>query len=121
MSAGAFVEAKYEADNGDIYSIRVLPPTLTANLGATNASPTGAVTQPLFATARKGKRAYGMGARTARVRFTGSIPTGYLGGSILTIPVLTPAVYNGLDKTTTGLTYLGAPVAFVGKSAQTEK
>lgn len=121
MSAGAFIETKYEADNGDIYSIRVQPDTLTAALGAPNAAPAGAVTQPLFATARKSKRAYGMGARTARVRFTGAVPTGYLAGSILTIPVLTLAVYNGLNKTTTGLTYLASPVQFVGKTAQSEK
>lgn len=118
MSAGKFIESKYEDDEGNIYSIRVLQPTLDAKLSATNAPPSAAVDQPLFATARGSKRSYGVNARTVRLRFTGTVPTGYAANSVVSVPVLTPAIYAATNKKTTGMTYLGAAVAFVGKTAE---
>lgn len=120
MSQGAFLETKYQADNGDVHPIRVQPETVAASLGTANIAPTGAVTIDLFATARKSKRSYGVGARTARLRFTGAVPDGYKPGQVLTVPVLTIAVYNGLTRAST-ITYLGQPAALVGKSAETKR
>lgn len=119
MSSGPFSVSKYEADDGTIYPIKIQPETLTANLGAVNAAPSGAATGKVLAKARKNRRAYGVGARTARVKFTAAVPDGYSPNQILTIPVLTPTVYNGITANATTGTYLGSPVLIVGKSSET--
>lgn len=120
MSAGSFVRSKYEADNGDIHPIRVQPETLTANLGAANSAPVSDVDVSLFASARKSKRSYGLGARTVRVRFTATAPTGYAQNQILSVPVLTPATYLAAQTAQTG-TYLGVAVEIVGTSPESRR
>lgn len=120
MSAGSFTRGRYQADNGSIHPIRIQPETAAANIGAVNAPPTGAVTVPLFARARKSRRAFGLGARTVRVRFTAAVPDGYAPNQILTIPILTPTVFNGITPDQTG-TYLGAPVVVIGTTAESRR
>lgn len=120
MSAGAFSRSRYQADNGSIHPIRVQPETLAANIGAANAAPTGAVTVPLFARARKSRRAFGLGARSVRVAFTGAVPDGYAPNQILTIPILTPTVFNSIVPDQAG-TYLGAPVVVIGTSSESRR
>lgn len=120
MSSGAFTLSKYEADNGDIHPIRLQPETLSANVGSANTAPTGTVTVSLFASARKNKRAYGLGARTVRVKFTGSAPDDYEPNQILTIPVLTRTVFDAVVVGGTG-TYLGSPIQIVGKSPESAR
>jgi len=117
VSSGSFTLSRYESDAGDIYSIRVQPETLTANIGAVNAAPAGAVTQPISARARKNRGAYGVGARTVRVRFTGAVPDNYAPNQTLSVPILTPANFTTIQKGTTG-TYLGSPVVVVGKTSE---
>lgn len=120
MSAGAFVRSKYEADNGDIHPIRVQPETLLANLGEVNAAPSGDVTVALFATARKSRRSYGVGARTVRVRFTAAVPDGYEPGQILSVPILTPDAFVAAQTAQTG-TYLGSAVEIVGSTSESRR
>ena len=118
MSAGAFVISRYEADNGDVFPIRIQPETLTLTLaGAANSAPTDAVNQSIFARAGGGRRRYGRQARQVRIRFTGAVPDGYAANSVITLPALTPEFYNSLRSDSTG-TYLGATVRVAGRSSE---
>lgn len=121
MSSGTFTDSKYESAAGDIYNCRVQPETLAATLGGTaNAAPAGAATQKVSARSSGSKRAYGMTMRSVVLRFTGAAPDGYSGDDI-SIPILTPDLYNSLTaKTTTG-TYLGADVIVQAKSGEQER
>lgn len=121
MSQGSFVTSKYEANNGDILPIRVQPETLTANLGSANTAPAGTATVSLFARARKSRRSYGVGARIARVRFTAAVPDGYATNQILSVPVLTPTVFNAIIPGATTGTYLGSPILVIGTSGETRR
>lgn len=117
MSAGNFIDSKYESNSGRVYAIRVQPETLALTLdGTANAAPTGDIDQEVSAKAKGGKREIGCIARTVTVRFTGTVPDGYSGDDV-TVPVLTPGLYNAAVKGVTG-TYLGEAVAYVGKSAE---
>lgn len=96
MSAGAFItNAIYEADNDEFYRIRVQPETLALTIASTaNASGAG----PLVggrpsAVVSKGRQSFGMNARLIRIRFTNTIPPGYLQNGIITLPVLTQASF----------------------------
>lgn len=120
MSAGNFVISKYEANNGDIFPIRVQPETLTANVGVVNAAPSGAVDVNLYARARKNRRAYGVGARIAYIQFTATPPTGYAENQTLAIPILSKATYDQITASTTG-TYLGTAIKVVGTGEESRK
>lgn len=117
MSSGNFTDTFYEADNGDIHPIRVQPETLLAVLGAANSAPAGPLTVPLSARARKPRRAFGLGARTARVKFTATPPTGYALNQTLTIPILSPSIFASITKGVTG-TYLSTAVKVVGTTSE---
>lgn len=60
----AFVQTKYEANNGEIYGIRL--ETLTA--GAAGGAPAGAVTQPQNVQVSKGNREFGIRPRGVRLK-----------------------------------------------------
>ncbi len=98
MSAGLFELSTYESNEGDLYPIRIQPETLQLNINGANAAPTGEPDQAVSARARKSRRAYGVGARTVRVRFTAAAPTGYAEGQVLTVPVLTAALWDPIKK-----------------------
>jgi hypothetical protein len=115
MSAGSFVNSKYQADNGEIHPCRVQPETLTANVGAANSPPAGAVTVPFKARSSGGNRAYGLKMRAVSVRFTGTLPTGYAANQTLRIPILSKAVYDAVVPGETTGTYLTAAIIVVGK------
>lgn len=118
MSAGAFVRSRYESNSGEIYPIRVQPETLALQIGSTaNAAPTGAITAEVSARANGSRRTLGMNARSVTVTFTGTPPDGYATNSTLTVPVLTPELWDSAAKGTTG-TYLGVAIEVVGKSAE---
>lgn len=119
MSAGAFTRTKYEADNGDIYAVRVQPETLAATFGGTaNAAPTGAVDQEGLARIAGGNRRIGIKARSVTVTWSGSPPTGYRDGQLIRVPILTLDLYNSITPNTTTGNYLGTGVIVVGKNAQ---
>lgn len=122
MSAGAFSSVFYALDNGEVAGIRVQPETLLASFtpGGVNAAATGPATLPTRARVSGGNRRYGIKARSVTIEFTGTVPDGYLAGSNITLPVLTPAVYNAIVPDGTG-TYLGAAIRVVGKSPERVK
>ena len=63
MSAGPFINSKYEANSGSVYKVRVQPETLNLTLESTaNSPPGGDVDQPISAYARGKSRGIGMHA-----------------------------------------------------------
>lgn len=118
MSAGQFASSKYQADSGNIYSIRVQPETLLATIGGTaNAAPAGAVDQEVSAKVSKGNRGIGMKPRAVTFRWTGAAPDDYNPQGLVTIPILTQALYNAIVKDA-AVSYLGATGAVVSKSPE---
>lgn len=115
MSAGTFTISKYEADSGEIHPIRVQPETITATVGAANSAPTGSVSNSLFARVGGGNRAYGIRARYATVRFTGTLPTGYAENQTLRIPILSEATFDQIVPGESTGSYLGSPIVVVSK------
>jgi len=118
MSAGAFARSKYEADNDDVHPIKVQEETLTANLGGVNAAPAGAVDNTQRVRVSGGKRAYGVKARYASIRFTAQPPATYKADQVLRIPILTKAIFDGLIPDVTTGTYLNVACIVVGKTGQ---
>lgn len=117
MSAGNFTAAVYQSDAGGKFNIRVQPETLAANIGSVNATAAGPVDQEVSASVGGAKRGNRLKARTVRLRFTAAAPDGYSGDDIVSIPILTPAVFTPIKKGTTG-TYLGVAVRVVGKTPE---
>lgn len=120
MSAGEFVRSRYESDAGNIHPIRVQPETVAASIGSANAAPVGTVDVPISAKVSGGRRELGLIARRVRLAFTAGAPTDYAEDSIVSIPILTPAVFNAIAVGQTG-TYLGLGVEVVGKTPESSK
>lgn len=122
MSAGDFVNSKYESDTGGIYAIRVQPETLALSVGGTtNNAPTGAVDQEGRARTSGGNRKYGIKARFVTLRSPesgGTLPAGYKPGQLLRVPILTPALFNAIPPSGGEATYLGTTMEVVGKGPQ---
>lgn len=114
MSAGAFSVTKYEADSDEIHPIRVQPETVAA---FANAAPAGEVTSSISAVVSLTRRQKGLRPRYVSCKFSGALPDGYQAGTIYRIPILTKAIYDGLNVGGTG-TYLGNPVVIVGKESE---
>lgn len=124
MSAGEFAKAVYQSNFGDLYRIIIQPETETLILNAvTNTRPTGTppVGQPK-AKVSGSRRRHGVNTRLVRFKFTGTAPPGYLGGnSVLTLPALTSAFWNGLDDGQTGTYTINGTaydVEYVGRSPE---
>lgn len=121
MSAGAFTNARYEADSGEVHPCKVQPETLAANVGSVNATATGAVTVPFRARASGGNRALGLKMRALSVKFTGSLPDGYAANQILRIPIMQKSIYDAAVPNETTGTYLGSPILVVGRIREAGK
>lgn len=119
MSSGTFTRTRYQANNGDIHPVRVQPETLLANFapGGVNAAPAGTVDNDTYARVSGGRRRYGIKCRSVRISFQDPAPDGYEPGGIITLPILTLAVYNAITSTGT-VTYLGATADVIGKSPE---
>lgn len=118
MSAGGFDSSKYEADSGLIFRIRVQPETTAATIGGTqNTAPSGSVGAGLpSARARGSKRAIGVTARRVTCSFA-TPPSGYKAGELISIPILTPELYNSIAFDD-AVSYLGATGKVVGKISE---
>lgn len=104
MSAGSPILSVYEANAGGSFPIRIQPETLTLTInGVANAAGTGtpAAGTP-SASVSRGRRTNGVNARLVRFKFTATLPPGYAMDRTLTLPILTPAVYNGIVRGQTG-------------------
>lgn len=117
MSAGAFSRSRYQTDEGEIHPIRVQPETILANVGAANTAPTGSVTQSAFAKVSKGRREYGIGARSVSVIFTATPPVGYKLDQTYRIPILTPTAFSAALVGGTG-TYLSTAIEIISKNTE---
>lgn len=124
MSQGAFQLSKYEAtseNGGGIYPVTVQPETLALEIATvTNAEPAGAVDQFVSARVSGGRNQIGMNCALARVRFTGTPPTGYLEGSSIALPLLTPAIRAVARRGAVG-TYLTVAIVVTGVTAETAR
>lgn len=115
MSAGKFIDSKYQTDGDTVVPIRIQPETVTT----WNPVPAAAVAAGYpSAAVSKGRREVGIQARLARFKWKGAVPEGYDPNGILTIPILTLAALNNLVKNT-DYTYLGNTVNLVGKTKET--
>lgn len=125
MSAGRFSRARYDAtyDADAIHPIRVQPETLAFATQAvppvTNASPAGAVTNPISALASLNKRARGLHPRYVTIQLAdGELPpSGYASGAVAKVVILQESLYNSL---TIGqpVTYLSSEWEVVSKSPE---
>lgn len=117
MSEGGFLNAFYEADNGDVTSIRIQPETASAAFspGGTNVIPAGPA---ISAITRVGgsRREYGRKARSVRIS-SSTPPTGFKPNSPISLPILTPDVYAAIPRGGE-VTYRGATWRVVGKSPE---
>lgn len=124
MSAGNFVQSKYQAayDDEQIHPIKVQPETLGASIDSQdNVEPSGATTSPISAKVSGSRRQLGLTPRKVTLQFTGTTagdrPTGYAANSKVTIPALTSAFWDKCKKGNTG-TYLGKAVKVVSISQE---
>jgi len=117
---GVFSDSKYEANNGDIYALRIQPETLTLTLGsATNTAPTAAIDQPISAKVSGGRRGYGVHCRTVTIRLTAD-KDGYKSGAVLRLPWLKASTFDALTPKATG-TYDSTACILVGTSAEKKR
>lgn len=121
MSSGAFQNAKYETDNGNIVAIKVQPETIACTIDSTaNDEAAGTLTAGFPSAKVSGsRRTIGINARTVSIRLTAAL-SGYKADSILRIPALTPAFYTACSTGATG-TYLGTACEVVGRSPESIK
>lgn len=103
MSSGRFTTARYEADyeEGAIHRVRVQPETLElatqTDPVVTNAGAEGSITNPISAVVSLGNRAFGLRPRRVVIKFDDETELeGYDERSVLTLPVLTRAMYDAL-------------------------
>ena len=124
MSAGAFINSRYAANYAaaTIHPIRVQPETIAASAAApggavTNDPPADPTTNPISAQVTKSTRSLGLHARLISIKVTGTPPTGYLAGSTVRLPALTPAFAAAAIKGVV-ITYLGATWEVIGTRAE---
>lgn len=126
MSAGSTIPSVYETNTGVFYKCRVQPETLTLTINTVaNVAGTGTpAAKTPSAKMTGGRREIGINARLVRIKFTGTVPPGYKTGGILTLPIMTPTVFNGLDKDQTGVYNLNGtdyPIQVVGLTPESIK
>ena len=114
MSAGRFVRSFYELDNGEVVACRVQPETIAGF----NTPAAGPPTQEGSANLSGARRRNGINARYISGRWAGETPpAGYDPRGVIRIPILDPAVYNGLTNGQQ-VTYLGTPLEIIGKTGE---
>lgn len=104
MSAGATIPSIYETNQGNFYKCRIQPETLSLVINTvTNVAGAGPVpAKTPSAKMTGGRREIGVNARLVRFKFTVAPPPGYKTDGILTLPILTPTVFNGIDRDQVG-------------------
>lgn len=119
MSSGKFERTFYEANNGDIYKVRVQLETLQATIGGTaNSAPAGPATVPISAKVSKSRNEIGLGCRAVTVFF--ETPPADYDGDTYRIPIMQPALYDSLVGGE-AVQYLGATGEVVGFSPETRR
>lgn len=117
MSQGAFGVALYYTNKGNVCNVKIQPETLGATVGGqVNSNIAGTVNQQASANV-SGRRGNGVFCRKVNLVFTGAPPAGYSANGRLSVPWLTEAGWDIIEKGDTG-TYLGAAVRCTGKTAE---
>lgn len=124
MSAGAFENGFYAADNGDIFSCKTQPETDALSINnVVNAQAAGPRTVAQRARLSGSRRKLGCRARSVRIRFSDAVPEGYKPDSIIELPVYQKSIYDGyaaLGEGATGV-YLTLPIELVGWTPESRK
>lgn len=123
MSAGRFITAKYQTNDGEVHAIRIQPETLTLAIeGQINEEAAGSITGKGRAAVSKGKRQLGLRARMVICKWAdpANAPTGYDGRGYIRLPWLTTSLFDDLAEGMDG-TYLGRAIKVVNTSPQTYK
>lgn len=119
MSAGAFEFVGIEISDTETGRVRIQPETQGLTIGgvanAALPNPTGQADRVLVSAGRR-RRGVKI-APKVRFTFTGTPPTGYRAGSVLTLPLLNDDIEAEADEGATG-TYLGATIQVAGRSAR---
>lgn len=98
MSAGSFINSRYQSDDGTIHQIKLQPETVAMTVGGTaNAAPTGAIDSVFAAEVNRGAKAYGLKPRKINVSFEGEPPTGYRPYTSLSLPILTTDLFEAIS------------------------
>lgn len=117
MSSGAFTNAKYSTDTGDVHPCRIQEETFGFTSGGiANAQPVTAINRKGSARMSSSQKRKGVNARTIRFKFT-TAPDEYEQGSILTLPVFIKANWDGYNIGD-ACTYLATAGTIVGKSPE---
>lgn len=124
MSAGPFIDSRYEANSGFVFPIRIQPETNSLELDTTtNSPPTEDVTADLpTLVLTKSRRGFGVHPRTFTIVLTGDgLPDSrteeYREGNSYTIPILQASVWDSLVKGDVG-TYQGIPCVLRTKTPE---
>lgn len=112
MSAGAFTNARYETNGGEVAAVRVQPETVNAF----NPTAAGAVTIPGKVALNRGRKAFGIRPRIIYGVWT-TTPTGYKGGATVKINILTPTAYDAISIDDS-LAYNGGNIRVTGKTGE---
>lgn len=119
MSAGVFVNSKYEAtyDPTRIHPIRVQPETALQSLGEDSLA---GINNPISARVSAGKRSKGLIARSITMRLNDATPiAGYKPGSVTRIPILTNADFAAASaQVGAERTYLAGTWTVIGRSPE---
>ena len=123
MATGARIVSRYEtsSENGGVISpFTTVQATLDAEIDdVTNDPPEDPVNNRGSATVSQGRRTAGINVRTVTLKFTGTLPAGYVANSRVRIPVLTPATYAAWAVRGKTGTYRGSAVEVTGFSGET--
>jgi len=115
----AFINTLYQLSVGSsIAPIRVHASTAAFAVGAaTNAAPAGPANLPNSVKVSGHRRTKGITPRKVRFRFV-TAPTGYVQGSVISLPLLNNAIYAAIPAVGGAGTYLTVAVTIVGKTPE---
>lgn len=112
MSAGEFVETRYQDNSGAVFPGTVQPETLALTVAGTANAPTAdAINQRVSFKVSKTNGEIGCGPRKANFFFTTAAPSGYAANQTYSQPIMTQAVGALVSRGVVG-TYLGEDITF---------
>lgn len=124
MSAGAFITSFYTAtyNTAQVHPIRVQPETTGLTVAVNGADQinlpaTLVTTSPISARASGSKRTLGLNAARISFRFISGAPVDYLTGSVISLPILNPAIKQAARGSSGS--YLGGVIQVVSVSPET--
>jgi len=119
VKLAAFVNTLYQLSTGSsIAPIRVKAATVAFAVGAaTNAAPAGPSNLPNSVKVSGHRRTKGITPRKVRFKFV-TAPTGFVQGSVISLPLLNNAIYAAIPPVGGTGTYLTVAVNIIGKTPE---